>query len=153
MTHENSLQEILKKLEYYCSYQERCHAEVVQKLFALKIPIFEQDKIVVHLIEHNFLNEERFAIAFAIGKFHQKKWGKIRIKNELKLRAISNYLITKAIQSIDDAEYLATFEFLFEKTCCQVLEKNKLKRKKKIQDYLVRKGWESDLIFSKLKEF
>lgn len=153
MVPENSLQEIIKKLEYYCSYQERCHAEVTQKLFALKIPIFEQDKIVVHLIEHNFLNEERFAIAFAVGKFHQKKWGKIRIKNELKLRAISNYLITKALQSIDEVEYLATFELLFEKACHQVLEQNKLKKKKKIQEYLLRKGWESELILTKCKEF
>lgn len=112
----------------------------------------EKDQIIVHLIEHNFLNEERFASIFTISKFHQKKWGKIRIKNELKARKISDYLVTKAIKEIPSEEYETTFETLSEKHWETITESNNLKKRKKFCDYLLRKGWESEMIYEKVKE-
>ena len=112
----------------------------------------EKDKIIVHLIESNFLNEERFALVFSISKFHQKKWGKIRIKNELKARKISDYLVTKALKEIPTEEYEITFEILAEKHWETITEKNDLKKRKKFCDYLLRKGWESERIYEKVKE-
>lgn len=98
------------------------------------------------------MNEERFASIFSISKFHQKKWGKIRIKNELKARKISDYLVTKALKEIPADEYEMTFETLAEKHWENITESNSLKKRKKFCDYLLRKGWESERIYEKVKE-
>jgi regulatory protein len=148
----SSVEVIIQKLEHYCSYQERCHIEVSEKLRSFVLNQEEKDKIIVHLIESNFLNEERFALVFSISKFHQKKWGKIRIKNELKARKISDYLVTKALKEIPTEEYEITFEILAEKHWETITEKNDLKKRKKFCDYLLRKGWESERIYEKVKE-
>jgi regulatory protein len=148
----SSVEDIVQKLEYYCSYQERCHIEVSEKLRGFILNQAEKDRIIVHLIESNFLNEERFALVFSISKFHQKKWGKIRIKNELKARKISDYLVTKALKEIPSEEYEMTFETLAEKHWEVIIEKNDLKKRKKFCDYLLRKGWESERIYEKVKE-
>ena len=148
----SSVENILQKMEYYCSYQERCHIEVSEKLRSFVLNSNEKDRIIVHLIESNFLNEERFASIFSISKFHQKKWGKIRIKNELKARKISDYLVTKALKEIPAEEYEMTFETLAEKHWESITEKNDLKKRKKFCDYLLRKGWESERIYEKVKE-
>ena len=147
-----SLAEIIQKIEYYCSYQERCHVEVNEKLKGFSISSEEKNQIIVHLINENFLNEERFASVFTISKFHQKKWGKIRIKNELKARKISEYLITKSLKEIPLEEYETTFLTLSEKFWDTITEKNPLKKRKKCCDYLLRKGWESDLVYEKVKQ-
>ena len=147
-----SLPEIVQKLEYYCSYQERCHAEVNEKLMGFSISSDDKDKIIVHLINENFLNEERFASVFSISKFHQKKWGTIRIKNELKARKISEYLITKSLKEIPIEEYEVTFQTLAEKHWDAITEKNAIKKRKKFCDYLLRKGWESNLVYEKVKQ-
>lgn len=139
-------------MEYYCSYQERCHVEVNEKLRSFVLNQDEKDQIIVRLIEQNFLNEERFASIFSISKFHQKKWGKIRIKNELKARHISDYLVSKALKEIPMEEYFQTFENLSEHHWEFMTEKNTIKKRKKFCDYLLRKGWESDLVYSKVKE-
>lgn len=147
----SSIEQILQKLEYYCAYQERCHIEVQEKLRSFAISNNEKDNIIVHLIEQNFLNEERFASVFSISKFHQKKWGKIRIKNELKARKISDFLITKSLKEIPSEEYQMTFDLLSEKYWESITEKNALKKRKKFCDYLLRKGWESDWVYEKVK--
>jgi regulatory protein len=148
---DSSVEGILQKLEYYCSYQERCHIEVIEKLRGFAISDIEKDKIIVHLITQNFLNEERFASVFAISKFHQKKWGKIRIKFELKARKISDYLITKSLKEIPIDEYDNTFQILADKYWYSLTEKNSLKKRKKFCDYLFRKGWESESVYEKVK--
>ena len=148
-----NLQEIIQKLEYYCSYQERCHLEVQEKLQSFNLTENERNKIIVHLIDSNFLNEERFALIFSISKFHQKFWGKIRIKNELKARKISDYLITKGLNSIPQEDYNDFFEALSERVWNTITEKNALKKRKKFCDSLLRKGWESDKIYEKAKFF
>lgn len=147
-----TVEEATKKLEYFCSYQERCHEEVVTKLKSLGMIPQATDHIIVHLIEHNFLNEERFACSFARGKHNIKKWGKFRIENELKLRNISKYNITKALKEISIETYQSTFHELAEKQWDSIKEGNLLKKKKKIADYLLRKGWESHLVFDKMNE-
>ena len=140
------------KLEYYCSYQERCHQEVVQKLYDLGMKSNEVDAIVVHLLQNNFLNEERFARSFARGKFRIKHWGKNRIINELKQRQISAPNIKCGLTEISDEEYHDTFDKLAQRHWETIRETNLQKKKKKFCDYLLRKGWESNLVFDRLKE-
>ena len=147
-----TVDEAKRKLEYYCSYQERCHYEVVEKLKSLNMIPHVIDTIVVHLIENNFLNEERFAQSFARGKHNIKKWGKTRIVNELKFRGISKYNIEKALQEITSEDYSKTFYELAEQQWEAIKEKNIQKKKRKFLDFLLRKGYESNLIFEKLNE-
>ena len=147
-----SIDDATKKLEYYCSYQERCHAEVVQKLQQMHMIPQAIDSIVVHLIENNFLNEERFARSFARGKHRIKKWGKLRIVNELKFRGISKYNIDSALKEITSEEYFETFHTLADTNWNSIKESNLLKKKKKFCDFLIRKGYESSLIFEKCND-
>lgn len=144
--------EALVKLEHFCAYQERCHAEVVSKLYSLKMTTDEIDSIVVQLIEGNFLNETRFACSFARGKHRMKSWGKIRITNELKARQISTTNITLALKEISAEEYETTFKNLAERCWNSIAEKNSLKKRKKFCDYMLRRGFESNLVYEKVKE-
>lgn len=143
--------EITKKAEIYCAYQERCHGETIQKLKTLTTSQSVIDSVIVHLIENNFLNEERFACSFARGKHRIKHWGKIRIVNELKSRSISKYNIDTALKEIQE-EYLDTFHFSTEKFWDTIQEKNTLKKRKKFCDFFLRKGFESNLIYEKVVE-
>lgn len=147
-----TISEAKQKLEYYCAYQERCHNEVIEKMRSYAITPQEIDEVVVHLIEHNFLNEERFACSFARGKHRIKSWGKIRIVNELKFRKISQYNINTALKEITPDEYLETFHKLAENHWETMRENNVIKKRKKFCDFLLRKGWESNLIYDKVKE-
>lgn len=144
--------EIKKKLEYYCSYQDRCHQEIQEKLRPFLLSTEEKDQLIVYLIQENYLNEERFARSFARGKHRIKFWGKTRIVNELKQRAISQPNIKLALQEITEGEYLETFDKLAERHWENIRETNVQKKKKKFCDYLLRKGWESNLVYEKLKE-
>jgi regulatory protein len=148
-----TVDEAQKKLENYCAYQERCHKEVKAKLKDMRMIPEAIDKIMVHLIEHNYLNEERFAKAFVRGKFRIKKWGKNRLIRELKFREISKYSIDSAMKEIDLDEYYKTLDELIQKRTTQVTEKNLYKKKKKIADYLLYRGWESYLVYEKLNEY
>lgn len=143
--------EALQKLEHFCAYQERCHSEVISKLYSLKMTADEIDSIVVQLIENNFLNETRFACSFARGKHRIKNWGKIRITNELKLKQISSTNINLALKEISPEEYEATFEQLSERCWNSLQEKNILKKRKKFCDYMLRRGYESNWVYDKVK--
>ncbi|MEZ0129748.1 regulatory protein RecX [Flavobacterium sp. LBUM151] len=147
-----TISEAIQKLEHFCAYQERCHAEVISKLYDLKMTPEEIDTIIVRLIEDNFLNETRFACSFARGKHRIKHWGRIRITNELKARQISSTNITLALKEISSEEYENTFEELSEKCWNTIQEKNSLKKRKKFCDYLLRRGYESNLVYDKMKE-
>lgn len=149
----DALKDIKLKLEHFCAYQERCHQDVVKKLFDLKVYGDDQNEVIVHLIANNFLNEERFALLFAISKFHQKKWGRYRIKNELSQRNVGSFLIQKALKSIPNDEYAETFEMLSLHVWEQIKETSFVKKKKKFVDTLLRKGFEQDLIFDQLETF
>ncbi len=144
--------EATKKMEHYCAYQERCHKEVWTKLATMHLIPEAKEQIVLHLFEHNFLNEERFARSFARGKFAIKKWGKQRITRELKLRNISPYNIKLGLQEITETDYYATFHELAEKKWAALTETDTYKKRKKLIDYLLYRGWESHLVFEKSKE-
>lgn len=143
---------IQKKIEHFCAYQDRCHDEVIQKLKSMSLDWTAIDEIVVKLIHDNFLNEERFACSFARGKHRIKHWGKIRIVNELKFRNISPYNITTALKEITAEEYAATFNALAERHWESIKAPNTLVKRKKFCDFLLRKGFESGLIYEKVKE-
>jgi regulatory protein len=147
-----SIKEAKLKIEHFCAYQERCHEEVVSKLWSMKLDSPEIDEVIVHLIEHNFLNEARFACSFARGKHRIKHWGKIRITNELKMRKINQTLINLALKEITPEEYWETFENLCKRHWESIQESNALKKRKKFCDYMLRRGFESNLIYDKVKE-
>lgn len=145
-----TLDEASKKIESYCAYQDRCHKEVAQKLREMGMIPAAIDQILGHLIQENYLNEERFAKSYARGKFNIKKWGKRRIINELKKRDVSSYNIKTALQEIEDADYLATLDLLAKKRLEAISENNIQKRRKKLADYLLYRGWESHLVYEKI---
>ena len=147
-----SIKEAKHKIENFCAYQERCHEEVVSKLRSMKMDSEEIDEIMVHLIAENFLNEERFARSFARGKHRIKYWGKVRIINELKFKNISQTLINTALKEITPEEYLETFHALAERHWESIRETNTLKKRKKFCDYLLRRGFESNLVYDKVKD-
>ena len=144
--------EIKLKLEHFCAYQERCHLDVVQKMRGMAIDSHAIDEIVVYLIQNKFLNEERFACSFARGKHRIKYWGNARIINELKARNISQTIIKTALKEISTDEYFTTFENLSVRIWENITEKNELKKRKKFCDYLLRKGFESQMVYEKVKE-
>ncbi|MFT5254991.1 MAG: regulatory protein [Candidatus Paceibacteria bacterium] len=154
-THKTyTVEQAKRRIEKYCAYQERCHQEVSKKLREMRMIPEAIDEIMGHLLTHNFLNETRFSQAFARGKFRQKKWGRNRITRELKMRNISVYNLKLALKEIPESEYLDTFDILFEKRAAQLLgETDSQKKRKKIADYLLYRGWESAMIFEKLREF
>ena len=147
-----SIKEAIHKIEFFCGYQERCHDEVVSKLYTMKMDLDEIDQIMVHLIASNFLNEERFACSFARGKHRIKHWGKIRITIELKHKKISQTLINTALKEITPQEYISTFHALAERHWETIRETNVVKKRKKFCDYILRRGFESNLIYDKVKE-
>lgn len=142
-----SVEEIKRKMERYCVYQDRCHQEIEKKLREFTLIPEARDQIILHLLEHNFLNEERFSKSYARGKFNIKKWGKNKIINELKIRDISAYNIKTALKEIDEEQYLKTVYEVAEKRNALLTETNPFARKKKLVDFLLRKGYEFDLIF------
>ncbi len=144
--------EATKKIEHFCAYQDRCHKEVVEKLKGLGMTAQTIDHIIGHLINENYLNEERFAKSFARGKFRIKKWGKIRIVNELKARNISKFNIQSALKEIPDIDYENTLQALSQKRLQEIRETNLQKRRKKLADYLLYRGWETHLVYAKIKE-
>ena len=147
-----TVEEAKRAIERYCVYQDRCHKEIEQKLRSYNMIPEVCQHIIVHLIEHEFLNEERFAKSFARGKFNIKKWGKQRITRELKFRDISAYNIKTALKEIGEDDYLETFNLLAQKKFDTLKEPNQYKKKKKFSDYLLYRGWESQLIYTKINE-
>jgi len=147
-----TVKEATKKLEHYCAYQERCHQEVRQKLKSMSMIPEAIDIIIVHLLEHNYLNESRFAKTFVSGKFRIKHWGRRRLTLELKKRAISKVNINEALAEIEDSEYVEVFTALAEKKVQTIKEANVFKKRKKFIDYFLYRGWESHLIYDKAYE-
>jgi regulatory protein len=137
----------LQKIGQFCAYQERNHKEVKEKLYSYGLYKDQVEELISKLIQENFLNEERYAIAYAGGKFRAKDWGKNKIKYGLKQHQVSDYCINKALKTIDEEEYVKTLQKLYaakEKTLKS--EKNIFIKKKKIQQYLMQKGYETSLI-------
>ena len=134
------------KIAAYCAYQERCQKEVRDKLYEYGLPSYEVENLVTAMILEGFVNEERFAKAFVRGKFRIKKWGRVRIVKELKFRVESDNLVRAALREIDEQEYWDTLVYLAEKKLGEMNEKDSFKRKMKLYQFLVYKGYESDLV-------
>lgn len=147
-----TLEEAKRKLERYCAYQERCHADVREKLRGMRMIPQAIDEVITHLIEHDFLNEERFARLYARSKHRQKSWGRLRIQRELKARDISHFNIRAAMKEIPEAGYLDTLDQLARKKLEQLSGDSILRKKRKLADYLLYRGWENDLVYSKVHE-
>ncbi|GGH07454.1 regulatory protein RecX [Mucilaginibacter phyllosphaerae] len=141
----------LAKAEHYCAYQERSQQEVRNKLYDWGLWTDAVENIISRLIEGNFLNEERFAKAYTKGKFNQKGWGKIKIKQGLKFKNVSPVLIKKALLQIDAGEYINTLTRLIEKKAATLPEKDPYKRRYKLQQYALSRGFETDLTAEVLK--
>lgn len=136
-----------RKIKHYCAYAERSHSEVKKKLYGFGLYKTEVEELLSQLIEENYLNEERFAVAFAGGHFRMKNWGKQKIKYELKQKGISEYCIRKALAAIPDEDYRKALEKLSAaKLLTLAGEQNIFTKKKKLQNYLVGKGFEFELI-------
>ena len=112
----------------------------------------DRGRLLAHLIEHNFLNEERFAQAFVSGKINIKRWGRVKIRQQLKQKKISDYSIQKAFSEIDESQYLSNLQQLAEKKWRTLgKEKDTYVSKMKVARFLSSKGYESDLIRESLE--
>lgn len=134
-------------MKHYCAYQERCHQEVKDKAYSLGLHKKDVEEIISDLIEENYLNEERFAIQYAGSKFRMKQWGIVKIRYSLKQKQVSEYCIKKALLQIDKEDYIKTLEKLADdKRESLKQEKNEFVKMRKMQDYLLQKGYEADMI-------
>lgn len=141
----------LAKAEHYCAYQERSQQEVRDKLYEWGLWTDAVENIISQLITGNYLNEERFAKAYAQGKFKQKAWGRIKIKQGLKLKKVPDVLIKKALLTIDSDDYIKTLQKVIAKKEPLIKEKTEYKRRYKLQQYAMSRGYEADLIAEVLK--
>jgi regulatory protein len=139
------------KIRDWCAYQERCQQEARDKLYDYGLKTDDVENIIAQLVNENFINEERFAIAFAGGKFRIKKWGKVKIKQELKAKRVSDYCIKKGLAVIDSTDYINTLKKVLALQAKSITEKNFLKKKQKLIRHALGKGYEQDLIFDILK--
>lgn len=144
-------EEALDKLQRYCAYQDRCHLEVRTKLLDLGIYGDDLEEVIVELIRENFLNEERFARSYARGKFRMKRWGRNRIKRELKFRQISAYCLRKAMEEIDEDEYQEVLTTILTKKIASTKAANDFLRKSKAGAYAISRGYEPGLVWEIIK--
>ncbi len=136
----------LQKLRHYCGYQERCHKEVTDKLFSLGVRKYDQGEIIASLISEGYLNEERFARAFAGGKFRVNGWGRVKIKYALKQKQVSDYCIRKALTEIEEQDYFDKLQRYAAEKYAALKGEQHLVRRKKTADYLVQRGFEHNLV-------
>ena len=144
---ENDLRQLLLKAERFCSYRERCSYEIKQKMKELGADEKATEKIINSLTENDFLNDERFAQLFTSGKFRIKRWGKNKIRAELRMKKVSDSIISNALDCIDKAEYQNTIQHLINKKEKEVRKEKPEVRSQKTFRYLLSKGFESELIW------
>ncbi len=138
---------ILTKAQKYCTYQERCLYDVKTKLDEWQTQQKVAEEIIAQLIRDDYLNEERFARNFAVGKFRQKQWGKNKIIYALKLKKIPDLIIQIGLQAIDDEEYMRTLVDILKKKSKEIKDKNHHQRNYKLAAYAIRKGFRSGLVW------
>jgi len=142
----------LGKIQKYCAYQERSHQEVKRKLSSYGLTIDEADEIISKLITDNFLNEERFAKAFAGGKFRIKKWGRNKIEHQLESFGLTKNCITRGLKEIDPSDYNKTLRALLRKKTEEVSEENLFAKRNKVARFAISKGYEPELVWEMVKE-
>ena len=141
-----------QKIKQFCAYQERSHREVTEKLYSFGLYKKDVEILLSQLIEENYLNEERFAIAFAGGKFRMKQWGRVKIKYELKQKGVSTYCISLAMREIEEETYLETLRSLSTKKWESMKGEQYLNKQAKTTTYLLQKGFEQNLIIEAIGE-
>ena len=142
---------ILEKMRSYCMYQERCILEVKKKLARLQVVPKTKSKIINHLIDDDYLNEVRFTKSFIQGKLRIKKWGRIKLNYELKMRGVKKIIIDEEINKISKGDYYDYFnEFSINKI--KTLKGSKEQKKRSFINYFTYRGWENSLIYEKLKD-
>lgn len=147
-----SIDEIKIKLEQYCIYQDRCHSDVEKKLSEYNLIPQAKEQITLHLLQENFLNEERFAKNFAVGKFKSNKWGLIKIKHHLQSKGVSSRNIEIALDQIDASDYRNMLISVAKKKWSLLKENDLYKKKNKLFKYLYSRGFESDLVSEVVKK-
>ena len=140
------------KAENYCAYQERSQFEVRNKLYEWGLHQKDVEEIISELIQSNFLNEERFAIAYTLGKFRIKGWGKIKIKHGLKLKRVPDKMINSSLNTIDYDDYVAKLRSLIDKKAAITNERDAFKKRLMLSRYAASKGYEQELITELLKD-
>ncbi|HHL53357.1 MAG TPA: regulatory protein RecX [Flammeovirgaceae bacterium] len=141
---------IKARIMRYCAYRERAHSEVRQKLYEYGLRSEAVEELMAWLITENFLNEERYAITYAGSKFRQKQWGRIKIQQQLQQKGVSDYCINKALQEIDEDEYLATINRLIEKKMA-IKADNIYEKRHKIARFLIGKGFEPEKVWQQIR--
>lgn len=143
---------LLEKIKSFCAYQERSHYEVRSKLLNMQVYGLDLERVMTLLIEENYLNEERFAKAYAGGKFRLKQWGRQKIKEGLRLHQVSSYCVNQGMKEIEEDDYLQTFHKLAERKWMELnKEKSFLTRMNKLKNFMLQRGFESDYIYSFLE--
>lgn len=145
-------QQALLKAASFCAYQERSHHEVIEKLSEWGIWGIDAQDILLQLIEQNYVNEERFAIAYAGGKFRVKQWGRIKIRLGLKQHKVSDYCINKALNQFDDDVYMDCLQNILDKKWHGTKSSNLFEKKNKVANYAIAKGFEKELVWDELKK-
>lgn len=146
-------QQAKQKIEQYCAYQERSHQEVRDKLYGLGLHRNDVEEIITNLITDGFLNEERFAKAFAGGKFRIKKWGRIKISHALESKGVSKNCVRIGLKEIDEVDYIATLrELLKEKSCREQTDSNIYVHRDRLSRYAIQKGYEPELVWKEIRE-
>tara|TARA_A100000164_G_scaffold217426_1_gene192823 strand:+ start:125 stop:592 length:468 start_codon:yes stop_codon:yes gene_type:complete len=142
---------ILEKMRSYCMYQERCIKEVKKKLTSLQVIPKTKSKVINHLIDNDYLNEVRFAKSFIQGKLRIKKWGKIKLNYELRIRGVKKFIIDEEINKISKDDYYDYFNE-FSNNKIKILKGSKDQKKRSFINYFTYRGWENNLIYEKLNE-
>jgi len=144
--------EAYEKGSAYCAYQERTQQHVRDKLYSHGLHSNEVEDLICKLVTDNFINEERYAKSYAGGKFRQKMWGKVKIKAALKFEGLSDYCIKKGLAEIHPDDYAKTMEKVMANRAKKEAEKNPLKRKFKIANYVISRGFENDLVWEMINQ-
>ncbi len=148
-----SHQEALTKIFRYCAYQERSHREVKKKLFEYGLPSHQVDEVLSHLITEGFLNEERYAKAFAGGKFRIVKWGRLKIQKELESSGVSPRNVARGLMEISTAEYAKTILHLIKRKSSQIVDENPYIRRNRVARFVIGKGFEPELVWEAVNDF
>jgi regulatory protein len=141
-----------EKIKAWCAYSERCQSEVREKLFGYGLNTCETDEILSYLIEENYVDEERYAKQYAGGHFRMKQWGRVKIKYALKAKGISDYCIKKGLREIDEDDYTKVLSKLMVQKWQSVKGNPPAVRWAKTRQFLLQRGFETDLVLAELKK-
>ncbi|MCQ2307527.1 MAG: RecX family transcriptional regulator [Bacteroidales bacterium] len=139
----------MKKILHYCSYQDRCVSEVKTKISTFEISSSDKEKIMQLLINEGFIDDERFAHTFVRSKIHLKKWGVNKIRMSLKMKGISDDIISEALSEIDLDFYREDLIKILKAK--KINESDDFKRKAKLAQYAIQKGYEPALVWEAVK--